>query len=191
MDVSAALLPLSFATPRSEAERLRPCFLRAADGDPDALAVLYDALSRDLYGFALWSCGSPELAEDAVQEVFCRLAARRVRLPSRVREPRIWLLVAVRRAALDSVRRRSRDIELDERHLLAEPTEPGPAIDAHRAARAVAELPRKLREAIFLRHFGELTFGEMGRVLGVPRFTAASRYRLGLARLRRMMGVSR
>ena len=164
---------------------------RVAANDEKAVADLYDRFGSLVYRMAFQSMPTRAEAEDAVQEVFCRLAARRVRLPSRVREPRIWLLVAVRRAALDSVRRRSRDIELDERHLLAEPTEPGPAIDTHRAARAVAELPRKLREAIFLRHFGELTFGEMGWVLGVPRFTAASRYRLGLARLRQVMGVSR
>ena len=51
------------------------------------------------------------------------------------------------------------------------------------------DLPPPQREALYLRHFAGLTFAQIGRVAGVPTFTAASRYRLGIRRLRRMMGI--
>jgi DNA-directed RNA polymerase specialized sigma24 family protein len=42
---------------------------------------------------------------------------------------------------------------------------------------------------VFLKHFAELTFREIGRVTGVPMFTAAARYRLALRRLRQHLRV--
>jgi DNA-directed RNA polymerase specialized sigma24 family protein len=42
-----------------------------------------------------------------------------------------------------------------------------------------------------LRAWAGLSFREIGRALGVSTFTAASRWRLALARLRRAFGVER
>jgi DNA-directed RNA polymerase specialized sigma24 family protein len=53
------------------------------------------------------------------------------------------------------------------------------------------ELPHPQREAIWLHLFAGCTFAEVARVAGVPTFTAASRFRLGVARLRRLMGIPR
>ena len=55
--------------------------------------------------------------------------------------------------------------------------------------RMINQLPPAQREAIYLRHFAGCSFAEIGRATGVPTFTAASRYRLGLQRLRRLVGV--
>ena len=65
----------------------------------------------------------------------------------------------------------------------------GAQVDARRVSDLLARLAPKLREAVFLRHFAELTFAAAARVMGVPTFTAASRYRLALRRLRDWMGV--
>ena len=42
---------------------------------------------------------------------------------------------------------------------------------------------------MFLRHFMGMSFREMAAVTAVPTFTAASRYRLAMRRLRRLIGV--
>jgi RNA polymerase sigma-70 factor (ECF subfamily) len=62
------------------------------------------------------------------------------------------------------------------------------AIDAARASSLLAQLPPAQRDVIFLRHFADCTFAVIGDITGVPTFTAASRYRLGIERLRRLMG---
>jgi RNA polymerase sigma-70 factor (ECF subfamily) len=46
---------------------------RIADGDPEALAPLYDALSPSLMALARRLCGGREDAEEVVQDVFVRL----------------------------------------------------------------------------------------------------------------------
>ena len=40
-------------------------------------------------------------------------------------------------------------------------------------------------------HFAGCTFAEIGRITRVPTFTAASRYRLGIKKLRTLLEVSR
>lgn len=55
---------------------------------------------------------------------------------------------------------------------------------------AMSRLPEIYREVITLKVWGELTFAEIGDALGVPPNTAASRYRYGLAELRKQEVVA-
>lgn len=170
--------------------RLRALLIAAAAGDSGALGALYDETSPRLYGLALWRCGRVELAEEAVQEVFCRLAAGGVRRPERVRHPLSWLLTMTRNVTLDLVRRRGREVELEaSAEGLVVAADPARDSEARTVARSLVRLSPKLREAVYLHLFCDLTFAEAGRVAGVPKFTAASRYRLALRRLRAMHGV--
>jgi RNA polymerase sigma-70 factor (ECF subfamily) len=51
-------------------------------------------------------------------------------------------------------------------------------------ARAVAELPPPQREALVLRHYEEMSFEDMSRLLRVPASTLKSRFATALQRLR-------
>jgi RNA polymerase sigma-70 factor (ECF subfamily) len=167
-------------------------FAQLADGRVQALERLYAIASRRLYGLAMWHTGSPEDAGDVVQEVFVRVAEQGRRL-ERVHDPRAWLLTVAFRLSVDVVRRRRRrpTEPIGAHELLVAPeTEPERALDADRVSRLLASLPEAQRDAIYLRHFTDCTFGEIGTITGVPTFTAASRYRLGLRRLRRLVGGS-
>lgn len=163
-------------------------FRRFAGGESSALAQLYDLCAEELYGLALWRCGAPTEAEDAVQEVFVRLATTTADL-TRVRNPRAYLLTIARRAACDLLHRRHRGEPLGEFVVAGESTDPAVVVDAERASHQLRALPAAQREAIYLRHFAGLTFAEIGAVTGVPKFTAASRCRNGLDRLRALLGV--
>jgi RNA polymerase sigma-70 factor (ECF subfamily) len=164
-------------------------FAELAVGRLSTLDELYDAAATKLHDLALWRTGSPEDAADVVQEVFVRVARLGERL-ARVRDPRAWLLTVTHRIAVDVTRRkrhrRAQAIETCP-FLTATATDSDRALDAKRASRLLAELPASQRTAIYLHHFASLTFAEIGRVVGVPKFTAASRYRNGIARLRRLM----
>jgi RNA polymerase sigma-70 factor, ECF subfamily len=155
------------------------------------LGALYDSIAADLHGIALWRTGCRADAADAVQTVFVRLAEGRVRFRG-VRRPRLFLLAMAHRAAIDLVRGRRRTVELDEpslpASLLVEPASPGAAAEAAELSRWLHALPGPQREALYLRYFAGLSYREIGRVAGVPTFTAASRCRLGLAALRRRAG---
>jgi RNA polymerase sigma-70 factor (ECF subfamily) len=172
-----------------EVKRWRAIFTALADGRVAALDQLYDLAAADVYRLALWRTGAVEDAEDVVQEVFVRVAERHRRLGS-VRHPRCWLLTVARRLAIDLVRRRVRRREdpVDGvPYLVAPDSDPDLVIEAARLSRLTHRLPDAQREAVLLHDVAGCTFAEIGRITGVPTFTAASRYRLAVARLRRLL----
>ncbi len=164
-------------------------FQELYEGRVRALEELYEIASQKLYGLALWRTSSPEDAADVVQQVFLRLAEQRHRLAG-VRDPRAWLLAVTHRAAIDVTRRRTRRPEQPLEHcmLLSAPGDDADrALDAERASHLLGSLPAAQRDVIFLRHFADCTFAVIGGILGIPTFTAASRYRLGIGKLRRLL----
>lgn len=174
------------------ADALLAC-LRA--GEESALEGLYDLLADRLYGLALWRCGSETEAADAVQDTFVRLAtaARDGKLAG-VKNARGYILTMVRRAAIDQVRRRPAHASIEAlpeggRLLESEEDDRDVSVDAERVCRCLPRLPAGQREAVYLRCFDDLTFEEIGRVCSVPTFTAASRFRLGIRKLRKLLGV--
>ncbi|MCP3977800.1 MAG: sigma-70 family RNA polymerase sigma factor [bacterium] len=167
--------------------RDRRSLRRLADGDRDALTELFDAHAERLFGHALWLTRRRAEAEDAVQTVFVKLAERGGEL-LRVRRPEAYLHRMLRSTIVDDARRRERRPEeaLDDAELLVADSADAEALaEAKGLERALAALPAEQREAVGLHLFEGHSFGEIGRLLEVSRFTVASRYRLAIARLRR------
>lgn len=173
---------------RPDDGRLGAALAAVGRGEGQALGELFDLCGQDLYGLALCRTGHVQDAEDVVQEVFVRLARTKARL-GLVRNPRSYLLGIAHRAAIDVLRRRRTTAELDEALLEPVPDDRDRAVDAGRLSALLCELPDAQREAVWLRHFAGLSFAEIGDVTEVPTFTAASRYRLGIGRLRKRLGV--
>jgi RNA polymerase sigma-70 factor, ECF subfamily len=185
------ILALATEEERVRADVLGPIVERVAQGDPEALGPLYDALAPEIFAAALWRTGSRADAADVVQEVFVKLAQSPALLRG-VRHARRYLLTMAHRSAIDRTRARRPDVPIDDALLVA--TAEGDAdrsLEATRATAALRELPDAQREAIYLHHFAGCSFREVGRITRVPTFTAASRYRLGIARLRALLGGSR
>lgn len=144
----------------------------------DDLESAFDLYGSALYRYALGVTGS---REDAVQEVFVRLA-RAGRIPCAGQALARYLFRAARNAAISALRRRRRDRTVPlEDGLRAEP----PGEDSFGGLRdAVRGLPLKQREVLALKVLQQMTFEEIGAALGVSANTAASRYRYAIARLR-------
>jgi RNA polymerase sigma-70 factor (ECF subfamily) len=142
-----------------------------------------------MFGLALWQTGHHEDAAEVVQEVFVRLARERDGLRE-VKDPRWWLLRLTHRVAIDTTRRnRTRRTEPIEAHpyLQAPGADQADALDARRVSALVAQLSPKQREVVYLHIFAGMSHAEIGRSLGIPTFTAASRYRLAIASLRSVL----
>lgn len=129
-----------------------------------------------------WSSSHAD-AEDAVQNGFLKFWKNR----RRGRDQVGYFYACVRSAAMDMGRaqRRRRSRELAGRSAEPSAFQPQPQ-RAERAAQieaALSRLPGDQREVVVMKIWGELTFAQIGQILDVPLATAASRYRLALARL--------
>jgi RNA polymerase sigma-70 factor (ECF subfamily) len=186
MEAIALAPPFPRSEPWDDPQPWIRLFLELAAGRSESLAALYDLASTRLHGLALWRTGSRDDAAEVVQEVFVHVAQERERLAG-VRDPRWWLLAVTHRIAVDVTRRRARRrTEPIEGHpyLEAPAHDPTRGLDARRVSALLARLSPKQREVIYLHDFAGLSYADIGRSLGIPTFTAASRYRLGVARLR-------
>lgn len=151
--------------------------------DSGEVERLYRQLAPALLAYGCSLLGGRAAAEDVLQQVFLKLLESDRPAPD---DPRAYLFRAVRNAACNVRRTRGREVALGATEAWFEDSAGGrDAVLALQAA--LSELPEEQREVVMLHVWGELTLEQTGRVLGISPNTAASRYRYGLARLRRRL----
>lgn len=170
---------------------------RVGAGDETALAALYDRYAGLVYGLARRVTRDAYLAQDITQEVFTYLWE----LPDRVDLSRgtlrSYLAVVAHRRAVDEVRRSERRTRVETTKFVVE-VEDGPEPEVVQAAAhewcrrqiadVLAQLPEEQRRAVSLAYYDGQTYSQVARTLGIPEGTAKSRLRLGLGRLRVLLG---
>jgi RNA polymerase sigma-70 factor (ECF subfamily) len=127
-----------------------------------------------------------DLVQDAVVEAWRRQGQGATATP-----PLALVFATIHRRAIDLGRSRDRRAN---REVAAQE----PAADAwfdtsiedrelkQAVENAMSKLPEIYREVVTLKVWGGLTFAEIADALGIPANTAASRYRYGLAELRKL-----
>jgi RNA polymerase sigma-70 factor (ECF subfamily) len=164
--------------------------------DLSALSTLYDRYGRVSYTLAYRILGEAEGAEDVVQDAF--LAAWRGAGTFRRERGNVrsWLLSIVHHRAVDVLRRRTafRPAPLE-----AADHTPSDQDTAEEAARnvergsvraALETLPEAQRRTIELAYFGGYTQSELAQLMGVPLGTVKGRMRIGLQKMRRVLGAT-
>ena len=168
-----------------------------ARADEDALAELYDRVSRIAYGLALRVLRDERHAEDAVQEAFLQVWRSAGTFRAERAKASTWILTLVHRRAVDLVRREERrqtDPLTDEVETAQAPEQTEEAawlrFERERVQAALKQLPDVQREALELAYYGGFSQSELAERLGVPLGTIKSRMFAGLARLRELLDES-
>ena len=140
----------------------------AAGGDERAFEALYDRHHRALLGFCRHMVGSPDEAEDALQQTFLR-AHRALLAHGAPDDPRPWLFTIARNRCKTLLAARRAEAEVGE-------TMPATAglteeVQARADLRAVVEdvagLPDDQRAALVLSELADLSHTQIGEVIGV------------------------
>jgi len=164
----------------------RELFGLLAGGDGGALGHIYDRHASALFRHAFALTRQTADAEDLVQSAFVKLATIGAPLLG-VRRPVSYLHRILRAVWIDLTRHRTagREQPYEDDASGAMSADAGDAIDVRDA---VAKLPALQREVVVLHVFNGFSFREIGDVTGVSTFTAGSRYRLAIERLRLLLG---
>ncbi len=155
---------------------------------------IYDRYGERMYQYLALRLGSPQDAEDILQETFCRLARYSLRWRF-VRNPRAFVYRVLRNELCRYLRRRMGDPGnashgADPDHVINPAILDGPDERTIRlVARALSTLPDDQREIVILKIYQDFTFREISGICGLSINTAASRYRYGIAKLREFLDV--
>ncbi len=172
---------------------------RAAGGDQQAFAQVYDALSSGVFGTCLAVLRDRDHAAEVTQEVMLELWRTAPRFDRRLGAARTWALTLAHRRAVDRVRsvqaERVRDQRVVDTHLerpfdvVAEEVEG--TMDRARVRQCLGGLTPTQHEAVVLAYYGGRTYREVAEQLATPVATVKTRIRDGLMRLRDCLGVER
>jgi RNA polymerase sigma-70 factor (ECF subfamily) len=185
------------ARARANAELIR----RMAGGDRDALAELYDRLSRPLYATAKHILNDATEAQDVVHDVFLALWENAATFDSGRGAAFSWAVTLTRNRSIDRLRTRTNRARLLEASF---PGDLGYGADAailggddraelgERAdvvCSALDTLPAEQRRALELAFFSGLTQKEIADKLSEPIGTVKARIRRGLIKLRDLLAT--
>lgn len=185
------LTRLGFVAPAASAPGDEAALLaRVADGDADALALVYRRESGSVYRYALALAGDEATALDAVQEAFAQLLRGPQAFDAGRGSLGAYLAGMARHQLLNQWRDARRHIPLDDSLDTDDADHAGPASDTrlHQAQRqdglwaAIRSLSWPQREAIVLVDLQERSYDEAAAIAGVS--VDALRTRLHRARQR-------
>ncbi|MDX1636932.1 MAG: RNA polymerase sigma factor [Balneolaceae bacterium] len=151
------------------------------NGDRKALKYLFECYYNDLYAYAYKISGDSFLANDCVQELYFRIWDRRKHLTD-IQSIKAYLWVSLRRDIFKAIRRESKEIVVDDvisySKLLTFTKED---LMIHKEDRreqkealleALNKLPDRHREAIYLKYFDGMGYGEIQQIMSVSYQTA-------------------
>jgi len=177
---------LSFAEVKENSSDAR-LILSVRSGDQQAMGELYDRYSSLIYSVALRVLGDTGAAEDVLQEIFMQLWRKPEVFDAARGSLAAWLAVIARNRAIDAIRKRKPETDLEEVIVSVEP-DLAAAAERSRAAEQIRhkleEMPELQRSALEMAFFEGLTHSEIAAKTGTPLGTIKTRIRTALMALR-------
>jgi len=166
-------------------------------GDSNACADLYRRWCESVYRLAYGIVRQEQDAEEVTQDVFVYALSRLANYDASKSAFRTWLYTITISRSRNKLRRKwLPTVEMDEWSESdaerGDETRPPEELSELQVERehvwaALGKLSPKLREAVVLRYFENLTYPEIGQILDCPMRTIQSRVRLAHKELRRLL----
>lgn len=157
-------------------------------GDESAMATLYDRYSSIVYAVALRVLTDTGAAEDVLQEVFMQLWRNPSSFDANRGSLGAWLSVITRNRAIDLLRKRRSESDIED---VIVSVEPDLASEAERARAlqkvrgVLGSMPPAQKSALEMAFFEGLSHTEIANKTGEPLGTIKTRIRSGLLTIRK------
>lgn len=141
--------------------------------NPADFRAIYNETFTLLYRVAWRIVCDEDAAEDLVHDSFIKANEKQMVFPS-LDDAKFWLIRVVKNASLNYAGRKVRErtayqkvLYEDTRKSVSGETEIIMEESRRHTVEALAKLPKKLREVLILREYGDLNYKEIGKVLGI------------------------
>lgn len=168
-------------------------------GDDAAFDCIYQKFAEDLYRYAMHLCGSTEMAEDCIHDLFVRIFSRRNNL-GETTSIKFYLLRSLRRELAQASHKKTTAMKNDraianQYNFLFTQTVETDIIQKENTVslsktmlKAVNELPKKQREIVYLIFYTGLSYEEVAATLELTIRTVYNQVYNAMQRLKEMAG---
>jgi RNA polymerase sigma-70 factor (ECF subfamily) len=156
----------------------------------DIIEQLYDVAAGRLGAYGYLLTGSQAAGEELVQAAIVKVFVKRRRLTN-LQQAESYVRTTMRNLHIDALRRERSWRRAAPRHLAADVTDSSEALaGSDAAARALAQLPPRVRAAVVLRYLDGLSVAEVAHEMGIGEGTAKRYLADGRAALGPALGVT-
>lgn len=148
---------------------------------------IYREYAQTVYRYLLSRCGDPDTAEELTQETFYQ-AVRSAGKFNGSCSVVTWLCAIAKNKLSEYFRKKNRELPIDDNNectVTSAETEILASESRVELMRALRQLDPDVREVIYMRLFGELSFREIGEVVGRSENWARVTYYRGKERLKK------
>ena len=165
-------------------EQIKQKFAAYCNGDESAFDSLYKGLQNPIYTIIFRITWDKSVSEDILQEVFIKLFLSSPE--SSINNPRAYIFQIARNLAIDSVRKQTQNIPLDEisetAHQPLEDLSLRMDIEA-----ALKSIPAQECQIVTLHVIGELKFREISEIMKIPMGTVFWKYQKAIGKLQKII----
>ncbi len=145
------------------------------EGETSSLSFekVYETLYPVLFRVAYRIAGSQEKAEDLCHEAFIKYYERNQAFPD-LDQTKYWLIRVVKNLTLNYEKKKSRERKAYQRFKKSRPQFSEPADveiireeEKSKVQKTLQQLPYNLRTALVLKEYSELSYREIGKILGI------------------------
>jgi RNA polymerase sigma-70 factor (ECF subfamily) len=161
-------------------------------GEESAMAALYDRYSSIVYSVALRVLQDTAAAEDVLQDIFMQLWRNPAAFDASRGNMAAWLAVISRNRAIDVLRRRRPESDIEEVVLSVQPDLASEAERVRvmgKVRSALQAMTATQRRALEMAYFEGLSHSEIAEKTGEPLGTIKTRIRTGLLLLRKVFAA--
>lgn len=172
---------------------------RAAKGDEQAFASLYDETSSLVYSLAMRMLSNVEDAEEVTLDVYSQAWRSAKSFDASRGTVTAWLMTMTRTRALDKLRARAsrqKNVEPMPLHFDAPSGDDSPEDQSATSQQrqivmaALGQLPADQRRALEFAYFQGMSHSELAEALDEPLGTVKTRIRLGMIKLRELLTLA-
>ena len=163
-------------------------------GNPTDFKKIYDECMQLLYRISYRVVCDEDVAEDSAHDSLIKANEKSLIFPS-LDDAKYWLIRVVKNASLNYVKRKDREHKAYEKVLYEDHRKYDSgevdllkAETIRRIQECLNKLPKKLREVIILREYGDLNYKEIGKVLGITEGNVKIRIFRAREQLEKLIG---